>query len=167
MKSPATHIRLLALAGLAGVALAGCSKKEEPAQPRASESTPRIDAPAAPGSTTLDNAKDAMADTWDNVKDFAYDQRTNFVAGVRNMAMRFDHQLDSWTADAPERKADQKDAWNKAVAEYRSARANLDTQLTNLGNATSETWDNAKENVSKAWSDVSRAFHDLQSKKGT
>lgn len=120
----------------AAVLLAACSKTDNTgtgSTTAASDTTATT--PAMTASTT---------DTWDNLKDYSYDQRTEFAAKAQAMA----DQLDAQTANAQ----------GEASRELAEARDELRTAAAEVSNATAETWEATKERVGRAWQKAESSF---------
>ena len=101
--------------------------------------------------------KDGAISTWNSIKDFTYDKRSDFAAGVDKATKSMDEKLAELkakaTADTPEK--------TKAREEYDEARAELKAKLNDLGNASADTWAAAKVEVSKAWDKVEASYDKL------
>ncbi|MGO9243531.1 MAG: hypothetical protein ACLQDC_02020 [Verrucomicrobiia bacterium] len=104
------------------------------------------------------DVKAAAADSWDSIKDFTYEKRAEFSASIDRMS----GQLDDKTREFRAKVAGAPDAASKdresAIKEYDEARADLKSKLTDLGNATADTWADAKEKVAQAWKRVQAAY---------
>lgn len=103
------------------------------------------------------DVKDGGVSTWNRIKDFAYDKRSDFTDGINNATQKMDDKVaelkTKFTPASPERAKAQKD--------YDDARAELKAKLTDLGNATADTWADAKAQVSKAWEKVQASYDNL------
>ena len=81
------------------------------------------------------DVKTAAVDTWDSIKDFTFERRSDFSAGIDRMAKGLDDKVADMKAKAstvPNAAAKDREA---AIKEYDEARADLKTKLTDLGNA--------------------------------
>lgn len=178
---------LVAVAG-AGLALTGCGDRDS-VEPRTTAGNQPSDAArdvakatdsradAAVNSAkeawretkdaTRDLAKDASAaagETWEQVKDATYDERANFRASMNRMAERIDTKLEDWNAKRSTLSEDTRKAWDRGVTEVREARAKLTEELDDLGEATANNWEKAKEEVAQAWRNLENAYNRLEAR---
>jgi hypothetical protein len=100
-------------------------------------------------STVGQDIKTTAIDTWDSIKDFTFEKRTDFSDSIQRM----DDKMDAKIADMK--------AKGTNTSDYDQARADLKARLSDLGNATSDTWAAAKTNVQKAW-DRTKAAYDKE-----
>ncbi len=104
------------------------------------------------------DVKAAASDSWDSIKDFTYEKRVEFSAGVDRMSKDLDEKYDAMKAKfagVPDAAAKDRDS---AMKEYDIARADLKAKLADLGNATADTWADAKAKVDEAWKKVQAAW---------
>jgi hypothetical protein len=102
--------------------------------------------------------KVAMSDTWDSIKDFTYARRADFSAAMDRMATEMDDKtaaLNAKVAGVPDDASRERDS---AKREYDRARADLKARLHDLGNATADTWADAKARAAVAWKNVQAAY---------
>ena len=102
--------------------------------------------------------KAAASDTWDSIKDFTFEKRAEFSAGIDRMAGQCDdkaRELKAKLASAPDAASKDRES---AIKEYDEARADLKAKLSELGTATADTWADAKEKVAQAWKRVQAAY---------
>jgi hypothetical protein len=146
MKNPRSFLSFIAAAGMAAlVGSGGCSKSDT-----SSATTAAQDAKTAITNAAID-VKNAAVDTWDSVRDYTYDKRVEFSASIDRMDKKMDDKIAEEKAQAPDTLSKDKQA---AIRDYDDARANLRARLADLGNATSDTWADAKAKVSEAWQRV-------------
>jgi len=108
------------------------------------------------------SVKDAVSDTWDSIKDYTFDKRAEFTARTNRMAEKLDdkvHDISGKLAGLPDTAAKDEDA---AMKEYKDAREDLKAKLTEMGDATADTWGDAKEKVNQAWKRVRAAYSKLK-----
>ena len=122
--------------GLLTLSLIGCSRQD------------RNDASAATKEAYSD-AKAAVANGWDNVKSFTFEQRNDFSANAKALSARAEAQVSELRADYSEAKASA--SRKAAMSELKSSEADYKDKVDALGNATAATWDSAKQNVIAAW----------------
>ena len=153
MKTHRSLVYLIAtIAPAALIGSWGCSK---------SENTKTQEAVQDVKTTAKDVAADvktAAVDTWDSIKDFTFERRSDFSASMDRMANKMDAKIADLKASAstlPDAAAKDK---NAAIKEYDEARADLKARLTDLGNATADGWADAKAKVSASWDKVEAAY---------
>jgi hypothetical protein len=132
----------------AALFLGGCSKSEDKSMQDAKAAA----ANAAP------HMKVAVSDTWDSIKDFTYARRADFSAAMDRMATEMDDKtaaLNAKVAGVPDDASRERDS---AKREYDRARADLKARLHDLGNATADTWADAKARAAVAWKNVQAAY---------
>jgi hypothetical protein len=99
-----------------------------------------------------------VTNAWDSIKDFAYDRRADFSAGMDRMS----RDMDDRTAAFRTRAAGVSDAVasdrDSAMKDYDSARADLKSKRTDLDNATADTWSDAKAKVGESWKSTKAAY---------
>jgi hypothetical protein len=150
MKS--SKILFLLAVGLSPAAffVSGCSKSDD--------STSNVDKAKTEAKEAVADVKAAASDSWDSIKDFTYDRRSDFSASIDRMSAKMDEKTRDFRAKVaavPDSASKDRDS---AVKEYDEARADLKAKLTDLGNATSDTWADAKAKVSDSWKRVQAAF---------
>jgi hypothetical protein len=158
-------------AGLAALAFAvrtGRAADNPPAQnpPPASSENARPPAPSTPagkdGGAKADPDATPATETWDIIRDCAYDRRADFLAGLNLMAKRLDDGMRRLNA----KRAGMTDAaakdWDFAMKELISARAYLQSESSDLEKATDSTWDDAKAKVALAWERAHTAFINVE-----
>lgn len=148
---------LLTCLGSVAVILAGCNQGEAAAA--------SINSKAA-AKEVADEIKTGAVDSWKAIKDYSYDKRLEFAAGLDRLATQRDAELTVMNkqlneqAALPEATAMKRE---KAVADYRAARDALTPLLDQLRDSTAEGWDNTKARATDAMQDLETAFHQIQS----
>jgi hypothetical protein len=97
------------------------------------------------------DATPVAADTWAAIKDDTYQQRRDFAAGASRLLAKLDEQirkLNEKRATLPETSV--KD-WDTAMNAVSAERTYLQSMISALDEATSETWSQAKERVGGSW----------------
>jgi hypothetical protein len=143
--SPARFIPFAVLtAGLATALLNGCSKSDQ--------------------TDAKDTMKDAYADTkasmskaWDSIKDYSFDKKSDFTAGAKAMSSKMDANLSEMRANYSDAKASA--SRQAAMAELKDSEADYKQKLDALGNASSATWDSAKNNVKLSWDRLEASYY--------
>ncbi len=149
------HRSLLFLAALSAalLPLSGCAKNDAVASAVQDTKTAAKDLAA--------DVKQAAVDSWDAVKDFTFEKRAEFSAGLDRMAAKHDAEVAAANAKVkglPETAAKERDHANK---EFADARANLKAALADVGNATADTWAATKEKSAQAWQRLHAAYAKL------
>jgi hypothetical protein len=104
------------------------------------------------------SANDGGPDVWERIKDFTFDRRADFSAGIDRMSKDMDDKTAVFRAkvaavpDAASRDRD------SAMKGYDDARADLKEKRTSLGNATADTWSDAKAKTAQAWKNTKVAY---------
>jgi hypothetical protein len=148
-------VAIIAPAALLGTS--GCSKSDNSKTQEAVQDVK---------DTTKDVAADvktAAVNTWDSIKDFTFDRRSDFSAGMDRMAKNLDSKvatLKSNASTAPDAAAKDKAA---AIKDYDEARADLKAKLSDLDNATADGWADAKAKVEASWDKVQAAYNKASS----
>jgi len=143
-----SRLLLLLTAIVGALLICGCSKTDSTATP--------VDQVKA---GTADVASSA-SDSWDSIKDYAYDRRVEFSASISRMAQRLDDQTDKLKARMTATSSSDR---SSATKDYDDARADLKAKLTALDNATADTWADAKDKVAQAWKHVQSAYDKVTS----
>jgi len=152
--------RLVTVAfGLALISTAGCAEKEriaEAALPPANDTVATATAaiPASPGA----DAK------WKDIKEYTYDQRAAFFAGLQRLEARVDSQIAELTAmrAAMNRNSTDTKDWDFAMKEMSDARSYLKSTGEELNAATREIWDQQKDKVGLAWVRTQTAYANVK-----
>jgi hypothetical protein len=103
----------------------------------------------------VQDIKATATDTWDSIKDFTFERHDEFKATIERMSKSLDDNVAEVRAKAPAVAASDRD---EALREYDAARADLRARLSDLGNATADTWADAKVKVAAAWVRVQAAY---------
>jgi hypothetical protein len=127
------------------IGLSGCSKSAN-----STASSNLDDAKTSVKDAAVD-VKNAAVNGWDSLKDYTYDKRVEFSASMDRMQKNMDEKIAEEKAQAPTTLSADKQA---AIKDYDDAKADLKARLTDLGNATADTWADAKAKVAAAWQRV-------------
>jgi hypothetical protein len=145
MKNPRSLLFALAAIGPVLIGTSGCSKSDN-----SSASNSLQDAKTAVTNAAVD-VKNAAVDTWDSIRDYTYEKRVEFSDKLDRMDKTMDDKIADMKAHTPDTLSADKQA---AIRDYDDARADLKAKLADLGNATSDTWADAKAKVAAAWQRV-------------
>jgi uncharacterized phage infection (PIP) family protein YhgE len=150
MKTSRFLLLLAAAMSPAALLMTGCSKTEN-----ASTTMEKVKTDAK---EVAADVKATVSDSWDTIKDYTYEKRADFSASLDRMAAQLDDKAREFRAKiagAPDAASKDRES---AIKEYDEARADLKAKLTELGNATADTWADAKEKVAQAWKRVQAAY---------
>jgi uncharacterized phage infection (PIP) family protein YhgE len=152
---------LLLAAGLSPVALliSGCSKTDT--------TSANMEKVKADAKEVAADVKTAVSDSWDSIKDYTFEKRADFSASLDRMAASLDDKASAFKAKVsgvPDAAAKDRES---AIKEYDEARADLKAKLTDLGNATADTWADAKAKVAESWKHVQAAYEKVKSSAGS
>lgn len=114
--------------------------------------------------TAVTTSPDAVAARWTDIKDYTYDMRAQFYAGLSRLEARVDAQIGELNARRATMNGtiDTKN-WDFEMKEMREARSNLRSVRGALSRATAETWNQAKEKVGQAWVRTQSAYASVKS----
>lgn len=136
-----THLLIVTLA-LSALAV-GCSKSD------------RAEAKADLKEAYHDT-KAAIAEGWSDLKDFTFEQRSDFTLRAKALSAKLDADMADMKADyaSAQASASRQAAWK----ELKDSRADYDAKLSALGDATADTWASAKASVIAAWERTEAAY---------
>lgn len=141
---------ILLTLGLYAFALAACSKSDR------NSVNSDVKQANAGARDVYQNTKDAVANSWSDLKNYTYEKRSDFNIRTQAMAAKLDAEVSKLQADYNEAKASA--SRRAAMNELKDSRANLRQKLDALGNATVDTWDSAKANAVAAWDRTEAAY---------
>jgi hypothetical protein len=133
----------------------GCSKS--------ADSTTVVESTRADGSVATITVSDstvtvASSDAWDRIKDFAFDRRADFSAGLDRMSRDMDDKTAAFRANVSGVPDTVSSVRSKAITEYDEARADLKVRRANLDSATADTWADAKSKAAESWKSTKAAY---------
>jgi hypothetical protein len=102
----------------------------------------------------VQDIKATAVDTWDGIKDFTFEQRTDFSASIDRMCRSMDNEIEVVKAKTSGTPGVASAERENAVKDYDAARADLKASLANLNNSTATGWADAKVKVAAAWQRV-------------
>lgn len=145
MKKHTTLLRssILLAAGFAALLFSACSKESR-------------DDVADKTKDAYQDSKTAVANGWENLKSYSYDKRSDFSKEVAAQQADFDAGVSKLRAEYSEAQATA--SRKAAMAELKDAEANYKEKLAALGNASSDTWGAARDNVILAWDKLQAAY---------
>lgn len=110
---------------------------------------------AAAGAATEDSG---LSEAWNAVKEFTVEQKDKAVAESQRAMENFDRQMEQLDAQASKDAAEMSQGWQETKARLAELRANAQTQLDRLGQATAETWEDVKQEFGDAVEDLDDAY---------
>ncbi len=92
----------------------------------------------------MNTATAGVAESWEDMKDYTYERRSEFAAKTNAYAATIDRRIQNAGGEAPDELAEARDELRAAANE--------------VTNATSETWNDTKERVAQAWIKAQTAY---------
>ncbi|HEY5227808.1 MAG TPA: hypothetical protein VIJ19_04660 [Opitutaceae bacterium] len=159
-------LRGLAACSLLGLLAPGCSKSEKPAavaQPAVQRVAPSVPVqpvakPTVPRVSVPFQADQASA-SWASIKDYTFDQRSDFAAGAAVMEASLASQvaeLNTKRAALPP-SVDTKE-WDFAMRNLMDAQSYLKSTVDEAGRTSPEFWNQEKDKVDQAWQKAEENF---------
>ncbi|HUR59057.1 MAG TPA: hypothetical protein VM029_15185 [Opitutaceae bacterium] len=139
---------------------AGCAREKNPppkavtqSQPAPATSEPaRVLRTARTAATNVAaEAGAAFSSSWEGIKDFTYEKRTDVAASLDRLSAAVDEQVQTLKAKRASVSESSAKDWDFAMKELEDARADLRFKLSELNKATAETWAEARERAAEAW----------------
>lgn len=157
---PSQSLLLLFTAMSAGaLTLSSCSKTDD--------TTQTIQNTKADAKKIAADVKATVSESWDNIKDYTFEKRSDFVAALNRMADNIDGKIREMNAKLKGLPDDGAKDRDRAMKELNDARADLKSRLADLDNATADTWADAKEKVAQAWKRVQTAYDNVKATSGS
>jgi hypothetical protein len=150
---------------LAVFSATGCPRKQPrvelaPPGPRAAELTAAAQTPPSaslPAKPLPPAALTAASAAWDDIKDYPFEKRAEFVAGLNRLEKKLDFQIDELNAKRATLKT-RTDEWDFAMKALETDRSYFKSLVTEASQATAETWNNDKEKIGRAWQSTQDAY---------
>ncbi len=137
-------LRLISLAAcVAGLSLTACSKQDQ-------------DATTAKAKDVYQDSKDAVVDTWHDVKSYTFDKKDDFSASARAQMAQINAETAKLRANYSDAQASA--SRKAAMDELKSSEADYHDKVSALGTATADTWDSAKQNVVASWDHLKASY---------
>jgi hypothetical protein len=137
----------LALVVVAAVAV-GCKPSEEPA----------ASATRGPTAQQFDKVKKETQEATQDMQDYAYAQRTEFVTKMQAQLAALNKDLDELSAKIEKANATAKAEAKPKLQALRDQAAKLNTQLDAAKNATESTWGDIKAGFQKGYGELKDGF---------
>lgn len=137
MKTNPSRLTGIAAFGVSALIFLGACSRDNNASNTAST-------PAASAEQSLAAATGVTTESWADLQDYAYEQRSEFAAQVNAYAAMLDQRIRA--------------AGDNASDELAEARDELRATANEVSNATSETWNDTKERVARAWEKAQSAY---------
>ena len=112
----------------------------------------------ATASAASGKAADAVPVAFYMVKDYSYERRDQYVAGIDRLAASMDEEHDADLGKAAHLTRPAEQAYNDAVRGYEGARNDLKHSLEVLNFASPDAWADAKAHVDISWQEVQFTF---------
>lgn len=116
-----------------------------------------------PADVRATTKSDSLTKAWEDVKDFAMDQKEKAVQEGQRIMESFDVQMARLEADASRDKAEMTEDWQKTKAQLADLRAKAESHLEQLEGATDETWEDVKRGFGSALQELENAYRDARS----
>jgi len=146
---------LVAALGLGAIALA---RGAEPDQVPGPALDVTVNPPVTTTVTTTSNA-------WTNLKGFGFDMREQVFAGLKGVEARVDAQISELAAkrEALVASNTSTQAWDLTMQEMTISRTALKSAISDLNDASRETWDQMKDRVTDALTRTQDAYTKVKS----
>lgn len=130
----------------AALLLCGCTKNHSMSGTSAANNPPASSTAAAnTGATAMTSPNNQSLDsTWQEIKGYAYDQRDQFKAKLNDMVDQISTEASS--------------AKGQAATQLADARDNLRSSISQVDQATSDTWQSTKDQVGQAVQKAESAY---------
>ena len=112
--------------------------------------------------TTRPHYADPTADTWSEIKDFGYNQRMGFSAGLERMAKTKEAEFESLRVKRDGLSLEDSAARKQAEQHFQDVRIDLRLQLARLRVSPIDAWQDQKTICVETWSKLHHAFASLQ-----
>lgn len=118
------------------------------------EPAPGVQVPSSTLSVTVPSVR------WSDLKGFGFDMREEVFAGLKGIEARVDAQIGELAVkrEALVASNTSTQAWDFTMQEMTTARTALKSAISDLNDATRETWDQMKDRVGDAWSRTQDAY---------
>lgn len=161
MKTHRSIHLLTATLGLAMLTTAGCADKSTTTSGilPTTTITPATTPTAAPGPGATSTSTAIASALWSDLKNLTFEARAQFGSGVTRLESEAANQIVTLNAKraAMLGTTDTK-AWDFAMKEMVNAQSYLKSTAAELGKATPDTWNQAKDKVGLAWTRTQEAY---------
>ena len=160
-------IALLLTSSLAFFLASGCYKQPPPKPVAAVLKLPIAAAMAEDtpmNRTVAPSVPDEIPTRWADLKDYTFDEREKFFAGLDRLNGKVDAQVLELKAKRAKMNSlvDTKE-WDFAMKEMNESRSYLNAVSKELRTATPETWEQDKEKAGQAWERTQEAYDKVKS----
>ena len=143
----------------------GCPRTEPPAEPQPPQVSSQDLAAAAqtPPNASVSTkplppaALTAASAAWDEIKDYPFDRRAAFIAGLGRLEAKLEFHIGELKAKRATLKANT-DEWDFAMKALETAQSYFKSLVTEASQTTAETWNNEKEKIGRAWQSTQDAY---------
>jgi hypothetical protein len=147
---------LLTLISPVALLLPGCGKQTE------SSTAPAVQMPAPTAKDLAADIKAAAAESWASIKDYSYEKRDDFAAGLERMTAKHEAAIGTMNAKLTGLSDDAAKARDAASKEFADALADLKVQTAHLRTGSAEMWGDAKAKIAQSWERVQTAYEKLK-----
>ena len=106
----------------------------------------------------FDQVKEETKAAAEEIKNYAYAQKDEFVAKMQTQLARINRDLDELSVKIEKSSAAAKAEWQPKLQELRHQAEKLKQQLDGAKNATESTWDEVKSGSKKAYNELKDGF---------
>lgn len=154
-------LKLTSIVSLGSLLLIGCSEKQESkntAEGALKETSQSL-------SSLASNVEAAASDIWGKTKDYSEKAKEELIKATESTSNEIDKQLAALKTGASLLGGDAKKQFDASLKEVEAAKNKLNEQIKKIGSATSENWDQVRNDVKSAWDDLKNAFNNLKDKR--
>jgi cytochrome c556 len=113
-------------------------------------------------SEQLDTARAKTAETAQEMKDYSYAQKSQFVEKMQGQLAALNHDLDQLAAKIERSSEASKAEAKPKLQKLRDQTGKLNQQLEEVKNATASTWDSVKTGFNKAYNSSKDGFQEAR-----
>lgn len=108
------------------------------------------------------HAATAEPSTWEQVKSYTHEKKTEVVAEGKKMIAATDKKIDALKADAAKSSGEVKKAHEQNMKELQAKRHAAQLELDKMEKSASHTWSATKEGFHQAYKDLHQAYDKAQ-----
>ena len=118
--------------------------------------------PAVALAQTGKDGEKKTADTWERLKNYTHAKKNEAVAYGSKLMEQTDAQIKQLQAKASKASGTTKAEYNRQIAGLKDKQAEAGSRLTAMRNATSASWEAAKQGFADAYRDLRETYHRLR-----
>ncbi len=119
--------------------------------------------PAVAQTTGKDVSK-KTGDAWDTVKAYTVEKKSDAVAYGKKLVRETDNKIKGLETKASKASGETKAKYQEEIKELKSKRAAASKKLDEMGKATGDAWDSAKDGFADAYKDLHQSFEKAAAK---